>query len=106
MKRMTGLLLGGAMLLGSIGPLVSNADAQSHHRRRAHQTYRNNNGDYRPIHRGGIGPGKGALIGGAGGAGVGALVGGGKGALIGGAIGAGGGALLGKNAQDRRNNQR
>ncbi len=48
----------------------------------------------------GIGTGKGALIGGAGGAGVGALLGGGKGALIGGALGAGGGALVGNhNAQ-------
>lgn len=43
----------------------------------------------------GIGTGKGALIGGAGGAGIGALAGGGKGALIGGALGAGGGALVG-----------
>jgi hypothetical protein len=43
----------------------------------------------------GIGTGKGALIGGAGGAGIGALAGGGKGALIGGALGAGGGALIG-----------
>ncbi len=43
----------------------------------------------------GIGTGRGALIGGAGGAGIGALAGGGKGALIGGALGAGGGALIG-----------
>ena len=43
----------------------------------------------------GIGTGRGALIGGAGGAGIGALAGGGKGALIGGALGAGGGALVG-----------
>ena len=43
----------------------------------------------------GIGTGKGALIGGAGGAGIGALAGGGKGAVIGGALGAGGGALVG-----------
>jgi hypothetical protein len=44
---------------------------------------------------------KGALLGGAGGAGVGALVGGGKGAAIGGAAGAVGGAIIG-NQMDRR----
>ena len=59
--------------------------------------------------RGGIGPGKGALIGGAGGAILGALFGGGlKGSLIGGAAGAGIGALVGKehqNSQRRRNNR-
>lgn len=54
--------------------------------------------------QGGIGPGKGALIGGGAGALLGGLLGGGlKGALIGGGIGAGGGALLGKANQ---NNQR
>ena len=54
-------------------------------------------------HRGGIGPGKGALIGGGAGALLGGLLGGGlKGALIGGGVGAGGGALLGKANADRR----
>ncbi len=49
---------------------------------------------------GGIGPGKAALIGGAGGAALGALFGGSlKGALIGGAAGAGIGAIGGKLAQ-------
>ncbi len=58
-------------------------------------------------HHGGIGTGKGALIGGAGGAGIGALAGGGKGALIGGALGAGGGALVGHHvAHNRHNRQR
>jgi len=53
---------------------------------------------------GGIGPGKGALIGGAGGAALGAIFGGGlKGSLIGGAAGAGIGAVGGKLAQ--RNNR-
>jgi hypothetical protein len=52
-------------------------------------------------HQGGIGPGKGALIGGAGGAVLGALFGGGvKGALIGGGVGAGIGAIAGKSHQD------
>ncbi len=56
---------------------------------------RYDNGDYG--HRGGIGPGKGAAIGGAGGAVLGLLFGGGlKGALIGGAAGAGIGAIAGE----------
>ena len=51
--------------------------------------------------RGGIGPGKGAMIGGAGGAILGALFGGGlKGTLIGGAAGAGIGAVVGKEHQN------
>jgi len=46
---------------------------------------------------------KGALLGGAGGAGIGALAGGGKGAAIGGAAGALGGAVVGDQVQqDRR----
>lgn len=53
--------------------------------------------------QGGIGPGKGALIGGAGGAALGAIFGGGlKGALIGGAAGAGVGAIAGKVHQDNK----
>lgn len=60
--------------------------------------------DYdRRYHQGGIGPGKGALIGAAGGAALGAVFSGSaKGAIIGGAAGAGIGAVLGKNAQDNR----
>jgi hypothetical protein len=58
-------------------------------------------------HQGGIGPGKGALIGGASGAVLGTIFGGGaKGALIGGAAGAGVGALAGKAHQDNRNRNR
>ncbi len=54
-------------------------------------------------HQGGIGPGKGALIGGGGGAALGAIFGGGaKGALIGGAAGAGIGAIAGKAHQDNQ----
>lgn len=67
-------------------------------------------GDRGYYHQGGIGPGKGALIGGAGGAALGAIFGGGaKGALIGGAAGAGIGALLGEQHQkteDRRDYRR
>ena len=52
---------------------------------------------------GGIGPGKGAAIGGAGGAVLGALFGGGlKGAIIGGAAGAGVGAVAGKVHQNNQ----
>ncbi len=56
--------------------------------------------------RGGIGPGKGALIGGAGGAVLGAVLGRGlKGSLIGGAAGASIGAVLGNAAQNRRDSR-
>jgi len=65
---------------------------------------------YHDDHRrdqGGIGPGKGALIGGAGGAALGALFGKSlKGTLIGGAAGAGVGALAGQAAQSNRDNNR
>jgi outer membrane lipoprotein SlyB len=66
----------------------------------------NNDRNYQNDHRqGGIGPGKGALIGGAGGAVLGAVFGGGlKGTLIGGAAGAGIGAVVGQAAQNNRNN--
>ena len=64
----------------------------------------NNGGRYHQP--GGIGPGKGALIGGAGGAILGALFGGGlQGAVIGGAGGAGVGAIVGAVNQDHRRNE-
>lgn len=59
-------------------------------------------GDPRYRHDNGIGPGKGALIGGAGGAVLGAILGGGKGAFVGGAAGAGIGAILGEHSQQER----
>lgn len=63
-----------------------------------------NNGYY--SNQGGIGPGKGALIGGAGGAALGALFGHGlKGTLIGGAAGAGIGAVVGEAHQNNERNQ-
>ena len=63
---------------------------------------RGHHDDYRD--QGGIGPGKGALIGGASGAVLGAVFGGGlKGALIGGGAGAGVGAVAGKVNQDNKN---
>jgi hypothetical protein len=55
---------------------------------------------------GGIGPGKAAAIGGAGGAVLGAVFGGGlKGTLIGGAAGAGIGAIVGKATQGNDHNK-
>lgn len=48
---------------------------------------------------------KGALLGGAGGAGVGALIGKGKGAAIGGAAGAVGGAIIGNQMDQREREQ-
>lgn len=66
--------------------------------------YYDNRDEYNRTH-GGIGPGRGALIGGAGGAALGALFGGGlKGALIGGGAGAGIGAIAGKVHQDNKQN--
>ncbi len=104
-------VLAGLLLAGSAGPMVGMAAAQRdrHHNfddgyRRGHGYNDRDDRNYEREHQGGIGPGKGALIGGAGGAALGALFGGGvKGALIGGGIGAGGGAILGKVHQ---NNQR
>lgn len=80
------LVLSSTLLVAALGPAVSTSTAQD----RRDDTYQHH----------GIGSGKGALIGGAGGAGIGALAGGGKGALIGGAIGAAGGALVGKHNAD------
>jgi outer membrane lipoprotein SlyB len=58
---------------------------------------------YRNDNQGGIGPGKGALIGGAAGGVLGAVFGGGvKGSLITGAAGAGIGAIIGQSAQNNR----
>lgn len=75
--------------------------AQRHHPYNDDYDRRHYHGDR---NQGGIGPGKGALIGGASGAVLGAIFGGGaKGALIGGAAGAGVGALAGKAHQDSRN---
>lgn len=102
-RKMAGWMLGGAMMLGVAGPLVTKAEAQRYDRR---NYYRDSHGHWHKRHSG-IGPGKGALIGGAAGTGIGALVGGGKGAIIGGAVGAGGGALAGKaNQNNRRNDAR
>jgi len=99
-KKLSGLVLGSVMVLGTAAPLVvaQSANAQHHDSR---YYYRDSHGNWHKRHSG-IGTGKGALIGGGAGAGIGALAGGGKGALIGGAIGAGGGALLGHANEEKR----
>jgi hypothetical protein len=113
MKRLgmglSGALLSGALLLGSVTPVVGGLPAQAQGSRydngyRGSHPYddRYDRGRYQN-NQGGIGPGKGALIGAGAGALLGGLIGGGlKGALIGGAVGAGGGAIVGKAAQDNR----
>lgn len=102
-------------LVATMGLMTLAGAAQAqyyHHNDYYNGAYRGGRGDYYYGHRhsyddryehhsGGIGPGKGALIGGAGGAALGALFGGGaKGALIGGAAGAGIGAIAGKEHQN------
>lgn len=116
-RGMQALVLSGAMLVSTAAPLVAQQGYYNGVRQgsrgyndRDDQRYadRHHRGDnnYRQPNQGGIGPGKGALIGTAGGAALGALFGGGlKGAIIGGAAGAGVGAVAGKVHQDNRNNQ-
>jgi hypothetical protein len=65
-----------------------------------HDVHYDHRQGYQP---GGIGPGKGALIGGAAGAGLGAIFGGGlKGTIVGGAAGAGIGAIAGQANQNHK----
>ncbi len=94
----------GALAAAMTFPLAIPVSAQNQFYQGARDRHPYNDRDDRRHHdQGGIGPGKGALIGGAGGAAVGALFGGGlKGALIGGAAGAGIGAIAGKANQDNK----
>ena len=109
MNRMMRWIASVALVVAMTMPFATPATAQSrsafYNGARSRQPY-NHNYDRRYNDRhdqGGIGPGKGALIGGAGGAALGALFGGGlKGALIGGAAGAGVGAIAGKVHQDNQ----
>ena len=79
-------------------------DPRYDNRRYNNQDSNYNNGYY--SNQGGIGPGKGALIGGAGGAALGAIFGRGlKGTIIGGAAGAGIGAVVGEVHQKNQRNQ-
>lgn len=115
MRKMQTYLIAGMLLFTAATPAFSQRDRHDTYYRgmnnhvRQGQYERYNNDDERRHHHdsgGGIGPGKAALIGGAGGAALGAIFGGGlKGTIIGGAAGAGIGAIGGKLAQgndDRR----
>jgi hypothetical protein len=119
MHELRAYLLAGVLLSGSMIPAVGQRerDRRQNYYSGMHESVRQ--GDYDRYSRederrhhhesAGIGPGKGALIGGAGGAVLGAVFGGGlKGTLIGGATGAGIGAIAGKLAQgdDKRNHHR
>lgn len=113
MKRGMVWMLSAAMAAGpAIGGSVATAQyggyrngyqqAQPYNDRYDRQYYGDRDYDR---HRGGIGPGKGALIGAGAGALLGGLFGGAQGALIGGGVGAGGGALLGKAHQNHERNK-
>ncbi|HLW55332.1 MAG TPA: YMGG-like glycine zipper-containing protein [Candidatus Angelobacter sp.] len=86
-------------------PHRDNGRYNDDNRRYNNDQYHNGRYNNRDRDQGGIGPGKGALIGGASGAVLGALFGHGlKGAVVGGAAGAGIGAIVGEAHQndDRR----
>jgi uncharacterized protein YcfJ len=108
MNRMTRWSACMALLFSMTMPFTISAVAQNrfYDGARNRRPY-NNDYDRRHYHdrrdEGGIGPGKGALIGGAAGAALGAVFGGGvKGALVAGAAGAGVGAIAGKVNQDNK----
>lgn len=108
MNRRMRWIVGAALTLVMAMPFATPAIAQNrsafYNGARSRQPYNDRyDRHYHHHDQGGIGPGKGALIGGAGGAALGAIFGGGlKGALIGGAAGAGVGAIAGKVHQDNK----
>ncbi len=116
MRKIQTCFLAGTLFFGAMAPGFAQRDRRDAYYRGMDQHVRR--GDYnryvqednRRHHHddgGGIGPGKAALIGGAGGAALGAIFGGGlKGTIIGGAAGAGIGAIGGKLAQGRDDNHR
>ncbi len=109
MHRMGKWMAGSVLAMLTMVPVASPLMAQNRlYNGARNQRVYNDNYDRRRYHdrdQGGIGPGKGALIGAGGGAVLGAVLGGGlKGALVGGAAGAGIGAIAGKVNQD--NNRR
>jgi hypothetical protein len=118
MRKLQTYVLAVGLLLGSVLPAVAQRDQRQNYYGGMKQSVQRGNYDRysrdderRHNHNsgGGIGPGKAALIGGAGGAILGAVFGGGlKGTLIGGAAGAGIGAIGGKLAEgnDDRNRDR
>jgi hypothetical protein len=105
-RWLTGMLLICALSV-SLNPVANAQNRDNFYRGARSRPVYNNRYDrghhYDRRDQGGIGPGKGALIGAAGGAVLGTVFGGGlKGALIGGAAGAGVGAVAGKIHQDNR----
>ncbi len=126
MKIRKAVLIAPLLLATSLLPFSAGAQNRNYNRdnpnfyngvrsgARGGQYYNNNDPRYDNNRRyddrqnqGGIGPGKGALIGAGGGALLGALFGGGlKGTLIGGAAGAGIGAVVGKVHQNHQRNDR
>ena len=99
------------MLTAGATPLVAQRGGYDNGMRRGYGGGYNDQNDHRRYDsrdeynrtHGGIGPGRGALIGGAGGAALGAVFGGGlKGSLIAGGAGAGVGAITGKVHQDNK----
>jgi hypothetical protein len=116
MARLSILRLPGVLLLSvALGATLPTSAQSRHDRNNFYQgasrgvhggNYGYDHGrHYRNDNQGGIGPGKGALIGGAAGGVLGAVFGGGvKGALITGAAGAGVGAIIGGVAQNNRDN--
>ena len=107
------MLLGAVMLATSVAPMTAQRGNFNNGLRRGggynnqydQRRYGNDQSQrdaYNRAHSG-IGTGRGALIGGAGGAALGALFGGGlKGAIIGGGAGAGVGAIAGKIHSDNK----
>jgi hypothetical protein len=120
MKIRKAVLIAPLLLATSLLPFSAGAQNRNHNRDnpnfyngvrnggRGGQYYNNNDRRYdNRQNQGGIGPGKGALIGAGGGAVLGALFGGGlKGTLIGGAAGAGIGAIVGEVHQNNQRNDR
>ncbi len=120
MRKVQTYVVAAGLLLGSVMPVVGQRDRNgSNYGGRNYYSGMQSSvreGDYgryasederRHHHDTGIGPGKGALIGAAGGAALGAVFGRSlKGTLIGGAAGAGMGAIAGKVAQNDRDRHR
>ena len=115
MERLKQLMCAGVLLATTASPLTAQRGNSNYYNgmRQGSRGGYNDQYDHRRYDsrdaynrtHGGIGPGKGALIGGAGGAALGAIFGGGlKGALIGGGAGAGVGAIAGKVHQDNKRN--
>ena len=104
MQGMRRVICAGVLVGTSVLPMSAQQGSRGGYNDQYDHRHYDNRDEYDRSH-GGIGPGKGALIGGAGGAALGALFGGGlKGALIGGGAGAGVGAIAGKVHQNNQRN--